>query len=112
MEDHGGIEANVQGGGVGPGDGGHFEAAVVPYVAVGVLTDVRSEDGEVPGLVEDVAGVKQTGFVDDESAAVDGQSREKGRSGDGPLVDDQPDLAKEGYDSGGDGVKHKSIVGR
>jgi hypothetical protein len=48
---------------------------------------LRREDGEMAGLVEDVAGIKKAGFVDDERAAVDSQTGEERGTGDRALVD-------------------------
>lgn len=94
-------EVHGEGGGVGPGDDGDFVAEVGGDVAGGGGAFGGGHDGEVAGFVEEVAGVEEAGFIDEDGAVVEGETGEEGWGGDFGGADCEADAFEEAGDAGG-----------
>jgi hypothetical protein len=70
VEDDGRVDSEMYGRGVRPGDRADFKAGVGAGITIDFAAGVRGQYRQVARFVEQVAGVKEALFVDDQDSAV------------------------------------------
>jgi len=106
VEDDLGGESEVDSGGVGPGLGGDL----VPHVGAGIRSGrgaLRGQhSGKMAGFVEEITGVEQTLWVDDEAARLQCDAGQEGVGTEGREANGETDLLEPVEDKCCGEVKH------